>query len=66
MYFISYKCVVGEVDNYFQLAVTVFFWTHLIKLETMHCLSSFLTPPFHKSGSAPAGNRCFPLLCLGL
>ena len=25
MYFISYKCVVGEVGSYFQLAVTFFF-----------------------------------------
>ena len=25
MYFISYKCIVGEVGSYFQLAVTFFF-----------------------------------------
>ena len=35
MYFTSYKCVVGEVGSYCQLVVTFFFWSHLIKPETM-------------------------------
>ena len=30
MYFISYKCVVGEVDNYCQVAVTFFFFFFLV------------------------------------
>ena len=35
MYFISYKCVVGEVGSYCQLAVTFFGGSHLTKPETM-------------------------------
>ena len=53
MYFISYKCVVGEVGSYCQLAATLlFFWSHLTKPDNV-VLQFILTPPFCKSVSAP-------------
>ena len=55
MYFIfSYKCVVGEVGSYCQLAVTFtfIFWSHLTKPDNV-VFQFILTPPFCKSGSAP-------------
>ena len=62
MYFISYKCVVGEVDSYCQLAVT-FFLVSPYQTRDNVVPRFIFDPPFHKSGSAPRGhvppeNRC--------
>ena len=54
MYFISDKCVVGEVGSYCQLAVTFFFGLTLPNQRQCSTSVHFdPPPPFHKSGSAP-------------
>ena len=56
MYFISYKCVVGEVGSYCQLAVIFFFPFFLVSpYQTRDGVVPqfiFYPPPFYKSGSA--------------
>ena len=58
MNFISYKCVVGEVGSYCQLAVTFFFFFLVLLYQTRdNVVPQFIfdPPPFYiKSGSAPA------------
>ena len=63
MYFISYKCIVGEVGSYCQLVMT-FFWSYLTKPDNV-VPQFILTPPFHKPGSAPA-NSSYYLVLLSL
>ena len=55
MYFISYKCVVGEVGSYCQLAVTFFFFFLVSPYQTRDSVvpQFIFDPPFYKSGSAP-------------
>ena len=54
MYFISYKCMVGEVGSYCQLAVTFFFFLVSPYQTRDNVVPQFIfDPPFYKSGSAP-------------
>ena len=58
MYFISYKCIVGEVGSYCQLAmIFFFFWSHLTKPANVVPQFHF-DPPFDMSGSAPVMLCC--------
>ena len=59
MYCISYKCVVGEVGSYFQLAVTFFSHFLVSPYQTRdNVVPQFIfDPPFHKSESDPDAAR---------
>ena len=52
MYFISYKCVVGEVGSYCQLAVS-FFLVSPYQTRDNVVPQFIFDPAFYKSGSAP-------------
>ena len=56
MYFISYKCMVGEVGSYCQLAVAFLKLFLVSPYQTRdNVVPQFIfDPPFYKSGSAPA------------
>ena len=46
MYFISYKCVVGEVGSYCQLAVTFFFFGLTLSNRDNVVPQFIFDPPF--------------------
>ena len=65
MYFISDKCVVGEVGSYCQSAGCDFLFFLVSSYQTRDnvVLQFILTPPFHKSGSAP-GMHVYVCACV--
>ena len=62
MYIVSFKCVVGEVGSYCQLAVSFLFFVFLVSpyQTRANVVPQFIfDPPFYKSGSTP---ETFPVI----
>ena len=53
MYFISYKCVIGEVGSYCQLAVTFFFFVSPYQTRDNVVPQFIFDPPLSKSLDLP-------------